>query len=362
MYPHQAERLTLAREAAGATALVATTAENVRYVTGFVPPPAPDPRFLAVVAAQKTALVAPEGEAPRDAGVDVVVTYGAGGYAAIAAALAKALARVAVAHGTVGVDEGDLSPADWRALTDPLAGTVVPAAAHFGGARSVKSPYELDRLVHALAITEEALNAVLQTLAAGVTEREAAAAFAREVERRGGTGPHAAITVGERTALAAARASERALRAGELIRFDVGCMLDGYHGAAARTAVLGEPDPRLTRVSDALYAGQEAAVRAVAPRAAAAHVFAVAMVAVRTAGLPAYQRHHVGHGIGLDREETPKLAPGRSPALEAGMVLRVQTPYYEPGWGGVSGDTTVLVTASDARVLNRSHRGLILLD
>jgi Xaa-Pro aminopeptidase len=315
-----------------------------------------------VVAAQKTALVAPEGEAPRDAGVDVVVTYGAGGYAAMRAALAKALASVAVAHGTIGVDEGDLSPAAWRVLTDPLAATVVPAAARFALARSVKSPYELDRLVRALAITEEALNAVLQTLAAGVTEREAATAFAREVERRGGTAPRVEVTMGERTALPAARASDRLLREGELVRFDAGCTLDGYHGVVTRTAVLGEPNARLAHVADALYAGQEAALRAIAPRVAAARVFAAAMVAVRMSGLPAYQRHHIGHGIGLDREEAPTLAPGRNPDVEAGMVLRVQTPYYEPGWGGVSGDTTVLVTASDARVLNRSHRGLILLD
>ena len=360
MYPHQAERLALAQEAAGVAALVATAPENVRYVTGFA---ARDPRVLAVVAAEKTALVIPEREAPGDGAVDAVIRYAAGDYKAAGAALARALASVAVAEGTIGVDEGDLSPADWRALTEPLGrDLVVPAAARFGAARAVKGPYELDRLVRALGITEEALNAVLQLLAAGITEREAATVFAREVTERGGTPAHVEITVGERTALPAARATDRALRARELVRFDVGCLLDGYHGAVTRAAVLGEPDARQILVSEALYAGQEAAVRALAPRVAPAHVFAMTMVAVRTSGLPAYQRHHVGHGIGLDRDEMPTLGPGRHPDVEAGMVVRVQTPYYEAGWGGISGDTTVLVGESDARVLNRSHRGLVILD
>ncbi|HEY3067207.1 MAG TPA: Xaa-Pro peptidase family protein [Methylomirabilota bacterium] len=363
MYPHQAERLALAQEAAGVAALVATTPENVRYVTGFAASTSPDSRVLAVVAAEKTALVIPEREPGGDGTADAVIRYPRGDWKAASAALARALASVTTASGTIGVDEGDLSPMDWRILTEPLGhGRVVPAAARFGAARAVKGPYELDRLARALAIAEEALNAVLQGLAAGVTEGEAAAVFAREVAQRGGTPAHVEVTVGERTALPAARAGDRALRAGELIRFDVGCLLDGYHGAVTRTAVLGEPDERQARMSEALYAGQEAAVRALAPRVTPAHVFGVTMVGVRTSGLPAYQRHHVGGGIGLDRDETPTLAPGRHPEIEAGMVLRLQTPYYEPGWGGISGDTTVLVAESEARVLNRSHRGLVVLD
>src|SRR5439155_973783 len=90
-------------------------------------------------------------------------------------------------------------------------------------------------------------------------------------------------------------------------------------------------------------------------------VFEAAVTAVRAAGLPEFRRHHVGHGIGLEPAEAPWLRPGGD-TLEAGMVLRVETPYYELGGFGVNVKETVLVTRGGATVVNRSHRGLVLLD
>src|SRR5262249_13467751 len=86
-----------------------------------------------------------------------------------------------------------------------------------------------------------------------------------------------------------------------------------------------------------------------------------AVAAVRDGGLPEFRRHHVGHGIGLEAAEAPWLRPGGE-RLEAGMVLRVEAPYYELGGFGVSVKETVLVTRGGANVVNRSHRGLVVLD
>src|SRR5439155_599226 len=90
-------------------------------------------------------------------------------------------------------------------------------------------------------------------------------------------------------------------------------------------------------------------------------VFEAAVAGVRAAGLPEFRRHHAGHGIGLDPAEAPWLRPGGDP-LEAGMVLRVETPYYELGGFGVNVKETVLVTRGGGTVVNRSHRGLVILD
>jgi len=87
-----------------------------------------------------------------------------------------------------------------------------------------------------------------------------------------------------------------------------------------------------------------------------------AVGATREAGLPGFTRYHVGHGIGLEPYERPKLNAGNSTPLEAGDVLRVETPHYEHGWGGLSIKDTVLVTTTGARALNRSAHGLVVLD
>jgi Xaa-Pro aminopeptidase len=109
-------------------------------------------------------------------------------------------------------------------------------------------------------------------------------------------------------------------------------------------------------------AGLETAIAAVRPGAIVGEIFASTVAAVRAAGLPQYDRHHVGYGIGLDPREAPILAPGRIAALEQGTVLRLETPYYEHGWGGAQLKETVLVTQTGSRVMNRSRRGLLVLD
>jgi len=105
----------------------------------------------------------------------------------------------------------------------------------------------------------------------------------------------------------------------------------------------------------------QAGLDAIRPGVDGGAVFEAAVAAVRAAGLPEFRRHHVGHGIGLEPAEAPWLRPGGE-RLEAGMVLRVEAPYYELGAFGVTVKETVLVTRSGASVINRSHRGLVVLD
>jgi Xaa-Pro aminopeptidase len=390
MYPHQAERLTGALEAAGAAALVASTRPNVRYVTGFesVSQEVYDLGVHAVFTPRGTALVVPSIDAATVAAdnieVGVVVCHGeffsdyaerrgdvgrrvlewtARPAATPAEALATALDALGVGNGTVALDEGRLSAVAWHGALERLRGhRVVPGAAHLASARAVKGPYEIDRLQRALHVAEEGIDAVLQMLKPGATEREAAALYEAEVIRRGGIPYCTLIMMGERTALPAVRPSDRALRRGDLVRFDLGCIVDGYHSDVARTAVMDEPDERQLRIYDALQAGEESAIDAAAPSVPARQLFETAVATVRGAALAAYRRHHVGHGIGLEPFEPPTLSAADDTRLEPGMVLRIETPYYEHGWGGVNVKDTVLVTTSGARILNRSSRGLVVLD
>src|SRR5207237_8066185 len=119
-------------------------------------------------------------------------------------------------------------------------GRVVPAAALFRVARRVKSPYEIECLERALHIAEEALNAVIQMLKPGATEREAAAVFESEVLKRDGATYPSTIAIGEHAAIPAPWPSARALRPGDLVRFDVGCVYKGFCSNVGRTGVMGE--------------------------------------------------------------------------------------------------------------------------
>ncbi len=390
MYPHQLERLTAALGACHAAALVGTTDANVAYLTGFRSVSRvvyPDAAVLAVAAPSGVALVIPAIDAPAVAeanvAVDHVIPYGrfvfayadapdeigarvrawtARTAASPAAALRAALGALGV-DGPIALDESGLTPATARAIAAACTGrTILEGGPALLGARQVKGPWEIEALERALGIAEEALNAVVQVLKPGTTEREAVELFEAETRKRGAIPCCPLITFGRRTALPAAPTSDRALRARDLVRLDVGCTWEGYHADVTRTAVAGDADARQEAVFDAVLHGLEAGIKAVRPGVTAGAIFAAAVGGVRTGGLPEFDRHHVGYGIGLEARETPILEADSPDTLETGMVLRLETPYYQHGWGGAQVKETVLVTRSGARVMNRSRPGLLILD
>ena len=391
MYPHQLERLTAALAAHRVDALVGTTPANVAYLSEFSSVSHivyPETQLLAVFAPAGTALVIPAIDAPAvaEAGiaVDHVVPFGhfvfayaeppdavgrqvrewmARAVASPGAALAAALDALGVRSGTIGLDDGGLTASRARDVAAALDGRrMVDGGGALLAARQVKSPWEIEALERALIIAEEALNAVIQMLRPGVTERAAVELYEAEVKKHGATPCCPLITFGPHTAFPAADPSDRALRSRDLIRLDAGCVWRGYHADVTRTAVMGSPDPRQEKVFDAVLHGLEAGLDAARPGATAGTIFTTAVSAVREAGLPEFDRHHVGYGIGLDARETPVLAAGDATPLQTGMVLRLETPYYEQGWGGAQVKETVLVASTGSRVMNRSRRGLVVLD
>jgi Xaa-Pro dipeptidase len=384
---HHRSRLFQVLEAEGLDALIATTPENLFYVTGF--------RSIAhalfrglelygVVTRQGVGLVVPfidtTGVAADEIAVDHLACYGKFFFeyadepgaigrkvrewtraprASAVDALLGVLGDLGVLGRHLGVDEAGLFPAAWTALEGKLgSGNVLPAYQLFRRARMVKSPEEVRRLERAAQIAEDGVAAVLGMLKAGVSEREAAHVYEQEVLRRGASPFFTVITIGERAALADVYPAERALAAGEIVRFDLGCVYQGYRSDIARTAVLGRPSDKLTRYYGAALAGEKAAIAAMKPGVPVSRIFDVAMRVTREHGMPHYQRHHVGHGIGLEPYDPPTINAATETPLEPGMVFCVETPYYEHPWGGVQVEDAVEITPDAPRMLTRSSQDL----
>jgi len=390
MNAHVSARLTRILEAEGLDALVATTTENLYYVTGFRSISHALFRGLelyGVFSRRGTALVIPyidtTGVAADGIAVDHLACYGkfffeyaddpgavgakvrrwtATPAASPADALTGVLGDLGVLGGRIGLDEANLFPQAWRKLEERLDGTaLIPGYQSLRAARAVKSPEEVARLERAAQIAEDGVAAVLGMLKAGVTEREAAHVFEQEVLHRGALPFFTVITMGERAALADVYASERALRAGDMIRFDLGCVYQGYRSDIARTAVLGPPSDKLARYYAGALAGERAAIAAMKPGVPVNQIFDLAMRVTREQGIPHYQRFHVGHGIGLEPYDPPTINAAASMPLEPGMVFCVETPYYEHGWGGVQVEDAVEITADGARRLTRSSQELAVI-
>ncbi len=389
MYPHQAERLTEILDRHGLEALIATREPNVAYITGFrgLNHAVFETPQYAVFSRRGTGLVVTNVEVASIVadGTDVDHVACFGGFLAAydarpdgdvkrirdlmdsrapsaADALASVLDALGVRQGTIGLDEGRVTPGAWQKIAARLAGhTVVPGADHFLSARRVKSPWEIECLERGLRIAEEALNEVVARLDPGMTEREAVTLYQSEVLKRGADPVPATIATGARTWIPLPHPTDRPLRTREVVRFDVGCVFGGYHATVARTAVAGEPNARLESAYRAVEAGLEAALAAVRPGVSASRVHAAAVEAAHGAGLEHFTASHIGHAIGLEPYERPKLTRGIETPLQTGEVLRVELRHFEMGWAGLHVKETVLVTGGGARSLNRSSRGLVVL-
>ncbi len=363
-------------------AVLALGAANVDYATGYRSVPAAvhgTSQVAAVVSPDALVVAGPVADsAPGfDAGLapDDYLAFGrfyyesAGGAARAtqlvdenadqASAVAAAVRRVRGVR-RLGVDER-ACPVPLRArLVDLLPDVeLVDASTWLSAVRAVKLPGEVELVERAARVVEGAILAGVEAAAVGVTEAEIAAVVVREMVSAHVEPRFVVVTSGPRSALSDAYATARALQPGDLLRFDVGGMLEGYWSDLGRTAVVGEPTARQRAFYDAMLAGEDAQLALAGPGVSAQALFDVAVRTVETSGGPVpYRRHHCGHGIGLEVYEAPIVQPGVDVPLEPGMTFCFETPYYELEWGGMMVEDTLVVTQDGVRMLSDRVRGL----
>jgi Xaa-Pro dipeptidase len=188
------------------------------------------------------------------------------------------------------------------------------------------------------------IQAALAVAREGATEIDLARAFHTKTIAEGGLPVLGCFGVGTRSAMTNVQPSERKMAQGDVIRFDVGGRYKHYRADIARNAVLGSPGKKLAQYHRAICVGLDRAIEMIKPGVRAADVFEACVETVRREGIPHYQRSHVGHGIGLDGYDAPNIAPSNSEVFEEGMVICVETPYYEMGFAGLQVEDTLVVT------------------
>nr|WP_247880303.1 M24 family metallopeptidase [Brucella pituitosa] len=210
-------------------------------------------------------------------------------------------------------------------------------------------------------LVEQGFRTVAEIARTGITERELAAEITRCIVAGGGVPRFVSVTSGERSALADAYPTNRKILAGDILRIDAGCTVDGYWSDIGRTFVFGEPDGRQRRIYEALHAGLEAELSAVRAGIPAEDLFATAVESVRSSGITHYRRQHCGHGIGLRSYDNPTIRPGEATPLLEGMCLCLETPYYEIGVDGMMIEDMIRVTETGYEPLTTISRELVVI-
>jgi Xaa-Pro aminopeptidase len=262
----------------------------------------------------------------------------------------------------LGFDDAHMPVKDHAALGEKVRDGVELVAA--GGIveelRLVKDAGELDKIRAAARLADAALEEVLSRGLAGRTERDIALDLEMTMRRMGAEAASfpPIVAAGEHSALPHAEPRDVEIPEGTLVTIDWGAQLDGYASDCTRTFATGELDPRDAQVYAVVERAQEESLAAVRAGAEARAVDAVARDIITAAGHGEHFGHGLGHGVGAEIHEGPRLSQRSDATLEAGQVVTVEPGVYVPGAVGVRIEDLVVVTESGHEVLSGTGKDL----
>jgi Xaa-Pro aminopeptidase len=230
--------------------------------------------------------------------------------------------------------------------------------------RERKDAEEVAAITRAVGMAEAALTSVLAALHPGMTELAVAGILERAL-RDAGSEAHpfpAIVASGPRSALPHARAGGRVLRRGDLVLLDFGAVADGYCSDLTRTVVLGPASAEQRAVHEVVRDANRRASGAIRAGMSGKAADALAREYIAARGYGDAFGHSLGHGIGLEVHEAPRLARTVEAPLPEGAVVTIEPGIYVAGWGGVRLEDDVWLAPDGPRVLSRFPHDLLEID
>jgi Xaa-Pro aminopeptidase len=232
--------------------------------------------------------------------------------------------------------------------------------------RLIKDTEEIARIRAAADLVDGIYAWLLERGLAGRREWDVAVELEHEMRRRGASEPSFASIVasGPRGALPHASPGDEAIEAGTLVTIDIGARLDGYCSDCTRTFAVGAaPDGLGREIYELVLRAQMDGLAAVAAGRTGREVDGVARAVIEAAGYGEQFGHGLGHGVGIEIHEGPRLSRrGGDAALEPGHVVTVEPGVYLPGQLGVRIEDLVAVTTDGADVLSQFTKELVIAD
>lgn len=221
--------------------------------------------------------------------------------------------------------------------------------------REIKDREEVSKIRDAVRIAERTFAVIRASLQGDQTEKELGDLLEHQIRLLGGRGCSFTpiVAVGDRAALAHYRPGGRKVAEDPLLLIDWGAIGgDGYVSDLTRVLITGKASAKARRVYETVLAAQQAAIAAIKPGVALHDIDQTARQVIEDAGFGRRFGHSLGHGIGLEVHEQPRVAQKQQRELKPGMVITIEPGIYLPGWGGVRIEDDVLVTRSGHEVLS----------
>ena len=350
-------------ESYSANAMVVSSSDNIRYLTGFTGSSGvlicrlddsvlvTDGRYVEQALAQI-----------RDSGAEVRIVE-----ARTAAATLEAVALELRLNAKCVCEASDLSIETHARYVAALNTELLPASGVVEELRRTKSDAEIERIAFAAETADKALADVqgllVRSMSEPITERDVRDELEYRMRRHGADGPsyETIVATGNNAAKPHHRPTEQLLREGDSVVIDVGGLVDGYHSDMTRTYLLGAVDPVLQTMFDVVSESQSQGVAAVRAGVLPSEIDRICRTWITEAGFGPEFVHGTGHGVGLQIHESPWLRAQSNEPLREGEVVTVEPGVYRVGLGGVRIEDLLLVRAAGSTTLTHTPKDSLCL-
>lgn len=226
--------------------------------------------------------------------------------------------------------------------------------------RAIKDEDELERIEKAISISVQALESVEPIIRPGVKESDVSLALEIEARKLGSEikAFDFIVASGKRGAMPHGVASEKVIQTGDVVTIDYGSCWQGYYSDETINFALGTVAPEMKLIHDVVLEAHDRAISEIKSGVALMEIDKIARDFIARKGYGDFFSHGLGHGVGLEVHEWPRVAPRSDVVAEPGMVFTIEPGIYVPGVGGVRIEDMVVVTESGCRCLTSLPKNL----
>lgn len=266
--------------------------------------------------------------------------------------------------GEVLLQSDDLTVAHFNRLVERCPSvSFEPVTALLQHEMASKTESEIDVIRRALAVTESVFEALLPQIGPGVSEQDLAAEIVYQHLKRGASAMsfEPIVASGIRGSLPHARPSGKTIKPGDLVVIDMGGIVDGYASDMTRTVAVGEPDEPARNAYAVVQQAQRRSEAAVHAGASGRALDGIARSVIAEADLGDYFTHSLGHGVGMQVHEWPRLSQRANDTLPENCVVTIEPGVYLPERFGVRIENMVVAREGGPEVLTKTSTDLLIL-
>lgn len=266
---------------------------------------------------------------------------------------------------TIGFEQDHLTYGEYQQLSLFFSGIAVLKAlpGWVEKLRAQKDRLEIQKIRHVVELTDRVFQNWLKILKPDIEEYDVALELEyqlRQAKAEKMTFEPIVIS-GKRTALPHGKTSRKKLKRGELVMIDVGCFYDGYTSDMTRTVILGHSESWQVQMYDAVWQAQTTACEKARAGLHVKELDGIARHIIGAAGFGDYFSHGLGHGIGIDLHESPRVSYNGTERLLTNMVFTIEPGVYLPQQGGVRIEDVVLVGEERSEILTQTSKELLII-